>query len=121
MPSAYKVVFLQLGVALILTLGFWLFDAAEGRAALMGSLAVGVPNAFFAWVTSRRQSAEGVLVNGVVKFLMGLALIALALKLFQPLPLGFFSGLIGVVLAHAVGGAAFGASAATINPGKTGL
>ena len=107
MPGAYKVILLQLGVTAVLTLAFSIWQIEEGRAALMGGLAVGLPNAFYAWITTKRQSAEGVLVNGVVKFLMGLALIAFALKAFQPPPLGFFSALVGVVLAHAVGGAMF--------------
>ncbi len=105
MPGAYKVVLLQLAVTMILTLALWLWQAEQGRAALMGGLSMVLPNAFFAWVTTRRQSAEGVLVNGVVKLLIGLALIAFALKAFQPPPLGFFTGLVGVVIAHAVGGA----------------
>ena len=105
MPGAYRVVLLQLAATMILTLALWVWHAEQGRAALMGGMSMVLPNAFFAWVTTRRQSAEGVLVNGVVKLLIGLALIAFALKAFQPPPLGFFTGLIGVVIAHAIGGA----------------
>ena len=107
MPGMYKVILLQLALTMVLTLVFWLWQAEQARAALMGGLVMVIPNAFYAWVTTRRQSAEGVLVNGLVKFVLGLAGIAFVLKVFQPPPLGFFTGLVGVVLAHAVGGALF--------------
>ena len=120
MPGSYKVVLLQLAVTVVLTLAFWAAGADQGRAALMGGLAVGLPNAYFAYVATSRRSAEGVLANGVVKFVLGLTLIAVALKVFEPPPLGFFSGLIGAILAHAVGGAGFSTNEALKAASATG-
>ena len=54
---------------------------------------------------ARKRSAASVLVNGAVKFLLGIVLIAMAMKFFQPSPLGFFTALIAVMVAHALGGA----------------
>ena len=105
MPGTYKVVLVQLAVTVFATLAFWLWQPEEGQAALMGGLAMVVPNAFFARVTAQRRSAASVLVNGAVKFLLGIVLIAVAMKWFQPPPFGFFTALIAVMIAHALGGA----------------
>lgn len=75
-----------------------------GKAAFLGGLTVLVPNAWFAWASTRRRPGGWLLVQGVVKFVFAVVLMAVTLRTFSPEPLGFFGGVIAAVVAHAAGG-----------------
>lgn len=81
-----------------------LVDPENGLGAALGGFAVVVPNAWFAWASTRRKPGEWLLVQGVVKFALTIALMAMVLKSLSPEPAGFFSGVIVALLAHALGG-----------------
>lgn len=102
--GAYRVVAVQL-VALSGSCGILaLVDPRTGLGALAGGFAVLVPNAWYAWASTRRKPGGWLLVQGVVKFVLTIALMAMVLKSLSPEPAGFFTGVVVALLAHAVGG-----------------
>lgn len=71
---------------------------------VLGGVAILLPNAFFAWASTRRRSGGWLLAQGVVKFLLSIILMAIEFRRFSPDPLAFFAGVIVALLAHAIGG-----------------
>ena len=79
-------------------------ETGLGLAALAGGGSVLLPNAWFAWSSTRRKPGEWLLVQGMVKLMLTAVLMAVVLKSFSPQPAGFFSGVIVALLAHAGAG-----------------
>lgn len=71
---------------------------------VLGGVTILLPNAFFAWASTRRRSGGWLLVQGVVKFLLSVVLMAIVFRYLNPDPLVFFVGVIVALLAHAIGG-----------------
>ena len=63
-------------------------------AALLGGGCVLLPAAYLAWRSGRERSPHKLLVMGVGKFVSTCALLAIAMVLAQPSPMGFFAALI---------------------------
>ncbi len=101
--GAYRVVTIQALALTGVTAGLALAGSELGTAALLGGLTILMPNAWFAWASTRRKPGGWLLVQGVVKFVSTIIFMALVLKNLAPGPAGFFSGVIVTLLAHAVG------------------
>ena len=80
-----------LGVATLCGL-VWGFE--EARSAVFGGGCVLVPAMYFAWRLSQQRSPSKLLAMGVGKFVSTCALLALAMVVARPSPLGFFAALI---------------------------
>ena len=70
------------------------WNLEDARAALLGGFSVLVPAGYYAWRVSRERSPQKLLVMGVGKFISTCVLLALAMVLFKPPPMGFLGGLI---------------------------
>lgn len=81
-----------------------LSGALSSGSLVLGGMAVLLPNAFFGWASTRRKPGGWLLVQGVVKFLLAVVLMATAFRAFNPEPRAFFAGVIVALLAHAIGG-----------------
>jgi F0F1-type ATP synthase assembly protein I len=86
--------------ALMMTIWGW----PSGVSMVMGGFSILLPNAIFAWASTRRRSGGWLLVQGVVKFLLSVVMMAIAFRHFSPEPLAFFAGVIVALVAHAIGG-----------------
>jgi F0F1-type ATP synthase assembly protein I len=99
--GVFSVVAVQAGLIASLAGVLFVVSLPLCEAALSGGLSVLVPNAWFAWASTRRKPGGWLLVQGVVKFVLAIVLMAVALKSLSPDPLGFFSGVLVALVAHA--------------------
>ena len=110
-----RIVGLQAGVALAVVAMASIWGLESGRSALLGALAVVLPNAFFAWGAMRplRRSAlesaaeqEAMLAAGrflgrwIAKMALTVALLAAAIVWLDAGGLAFFVGLVAALLAQ---------------------
>jgi F0F1-type ATP synthase assembly protein I len=98
--GVFSVVAVQAGLIVCLAGGLLAVSPEMGEAALSGGLSIVVPNAWFAWASTRRKPGEWLLMQGVVKFVLAVVLMGAALKSLAPDPLGFFSGVFVALVAH---------------------
>lgn len=78
-------------------------------AALLGGACVLLPAAYLAWRAGTERSPQKLLVMGVGKFVSTCALLAIAMVLIKPLPLGFFTALVVAQLMYVLVPLAIGA------------
>ena len=125
MSLPYRIWFVQLAIALTVVSAMVFVGHGQAWAASIASLVILIPNGIFAWfATSDRSHADTaeqvlqaqeamalarqILFQQVVKLLLTVTLMALALVLCDPEPLGFFCALIaiqaGYLAAPALGG-----------------
>lgn len=102
--SAFSVIAVQVSAIAASGLVMMLWGLPSSVSMVLGGVAILLPNAFFAWASTRRRSGGWLLVQGVVKFLLSIILMAIAFRHFSPDPLAFFAGVIVALLAHAIGG-----------------
>lgn len=102
--GAFSIIAVQGAAVVVSALGMMLWCLQSSGAMFLGGVAALLPNAFFAWASTRRKPGGWLLVQGVVKFLLSVVLMAIAFKGFSPDPLAFFAGVIVALLAHAIGG-----------------
>lgn len=101
--SVYSIIGYQGAAVLLVAAGLGLWSSWFGASALAGGIAVLMPNAFFAWASTRRKPGGWLLVQGVVKFLFVIVLMAMAFRTLEPEPVAFFSGVITALVAHGIG------------------
>lgn len=99
---------LQLMTSLVVAAGFALVDNSQAFAALLAGAVVGVPAGYFAWRATVERSAGRLLVQGMMKTLLTLTLMALAFALWKPAPLGFFAAFVLMQAMYVVGPLLFG-------------
>ncbi len=91
----YRIVVWQvvamLAVAAVL---FSLSFSGEASAALAAGLASAIPAGLYAWRASVERSATSFLLQGVVKFVLTLVLVAACIIVLQPAAAGFFGTLV---------------------------
>ena len=105
-----RVVGLQAVVTLVVAATALLWGADEAKSALLGGMVAFVPNAYFAWAASRPGRAgaqqEAVLEGGrflgrwLVKMGLMVALLVIAVAVFEAGSLGFFAGLVAALMAQ---------------------
>lgn len=78
-------------------------------AALLGGACVLLPAAYLAWRAGRERSPQKLLAMGVGKFVSTCALLAIAMVLVKPSPLGFFPALVVAQLMYVLVPLAIGA------------
>ena len=112
MPEPYRIVGLQ-GIAVVaVALPMWLVGAAQAGSAVLGGLAVVLPNAYFALGAVRRTVPDGdaerlrearrLLGRGIGKWALTAVLLIAVFRFVSVEPLGFFGGLTVALLAQAV-------------------
>lgn len=85
----------QLVATLIVALICWVvWKPGVALAALLGGGCVALPAGYLAWRAGRERSPQKLLVMGFGKFISTCALLAIAMVLIQPSPVGFFAALI---------------------------
>ena len=102
--SAFSVIAVQVSAIAASSLVMMLWGLPFSVSMVLGGVAILLPNAFFAWASTRRRSGGWLLAQGVVKFLLSIILMAIEFRRFSPDPLAFFAGVIVALLAHAIGG-----------------
>jgi len=73
---------------------------ASALSALLASLAVVLPNGYFAWVSETSYDANRLLAQGVMKMILTITLIALCIVVIGIEPVGFFTTLVAIQLAY---------------------
>jgi F0F1-type ATP synthase assembly protein I len=104
------IVALQLAVAVIVAVALLLVDASQAIAALLAGAVVVLPNGYFAWRAGVERSPGKLLAHGMMRFVLTLALMALAFAVFKPAPLGFFSAFVLMQAMYVAGPLLFGNS-----------
>jgi hypothetical protein len=66
------------------------FGLIQTVSALAAGVVCVVPGAWYAWRATRERSGARFLLQGVVKFVLTIALMALGIVLLRPAPAGFF-------------------------------
>ena len=102
--SAFSVIGVQGAAIVAAALVMTLWGLPFGVSMALGGFTILLPNAIFAWASTRRRSGGWFLVQGGVKFLLSVVMMAIALRHFSPEPLPFFAGVIVALVAHAIGG-----------------
>jgi len=102
--SAFLVIGVQGAAIAAAALVMTLWGLPSGVSMALGGFTILLPNAIFAWASTRRRSGGWLLVQGVVKFLLSVVMMAIALRHVSPDPLAFFAGVIVALVAHAIGG-----------------
>ena len=102
MSPALRVVLVQCVLGFGCTLLFLAFGQA--RSALLASVCVIGPTAYFAWVQGRTLHATRVLLHGVVRIALTVTLMAVCIVVVRIEPLGFFVTLAVVQGAYFVRG-----------------
>ena len=102
--GAFSVIVVQGSAIAVPALGMMLWGTLSSGSLVLGGLTVLLPNAFFGWASTRRKPGGWLLVQGVVKFLSSVVLMATAFRSFNPDPQAFFAGVIVALAAHAIGG-----------------
>lgn len=103
------VVVLQLMTSLVVAAGLALVDNSQAWAALMAGAVSVIPGSYFAWRATAERSPARLLGQGVMKFLLTVALMALVFAVLRPAPLGFFAAFLLMQAMYIVGPVAFGA------------
>lgn len=102
--SAFSVIAVQ-GLAIAIpALAMMLWGSPSSVPVVLGGITILLPNAFFAWASTRRRSGGWLLVQGVVKFLLSVVLMGIVFRYLTPDPLAFFAGVIVALVAHVIGG-----------------
>ena len=100
MSPATKIVAVQAGMGIVLSIGFLVWSVAAGTSALMAAGCVLIPSMYFAWVPSRTFVAARILAHGVVKMLLTVVLMVLAIAVVGIEPIGFFVTLVALQLSY---------------------
>lgn len=103
------IVLLQLMTSLVVAAAFALADNSQAQAALVAGAVCVVPGAYFAWRAMVERSPGRLLGQGVMKFVLTLALMAVAFAVIQPAPLGFFTAFVLMQTMYVAGPVVFGA------------
>ncbi|MEZ5558536.1 MAG: ATP synthase subunit I [Pseudomonadales bacterium] len=103
MPLTYRIVILQLCVAVVASAGLMLMSSRQAVAGLIAGAVCVIPNALFAWQTERQRSAGRLLALGVLRFALTLLLLGIAVAAWQPAALGFFGTLVLAQLMYVAG------------------
>ena len=102
--SAFSVIAVQGSAIAVAAVAMMFWGSPLSVPMVLGGATILLPNAFFAWASTRRRSGGWLLVQGVVKFLFSVVLMAIVFRHLTPDPLAFFAGVIVAILAHAIGG-----------------
>ena len=86
-----RIVLAQAVAALLVLLAWVVIDTAEIGSALLGTLAVLLPNAWLAWQFHKTHAAGREVGQALAKFGLTIALILLVFVAFTPSAAGFFS------------------------------
>jgi F0F1-type ATP synthase assembly protein I len=97
------VVALQAASALVVALGLVLIDAAQAQAALLAGLVTVIPSGYFAWRAGAERSPGRLIGQGLMKFALTVALMALVFAVFEPAPEGFFAAFVLMQTMYAAG------------------
>ena len=95
---------MQAGAIAVSALVAMVWGSPTSVSLVLGGVTILLPNVFFAWASTRRRSGGWLLVQGVVKFLLTVVLMAIAFRYLNLGPLAFFAGVSVALLAHAIGG-----------------
>lgn len=105
------IVALQLMTSLVIAAALWPIDHEQAWAALLAGAVVVPPAGYFAWRAQNERAPGRLLGQGLMKFVLTLALMALAFVWMQPPPLGFFAALVLMQAMYVIGPAVFGNAA----------
>lgn len=102
--NAFSVIAVQAGAVAVSALVMMFWGSPSSASLVLGGATILLPNAFFAWASTRRKPGGWLLVQGVVKFLLSVVLMAIAFRHLNLGPAAFFAGVSVALLAHAIGG-----------------
>lgn len=75
-------------------------DTSEALSASLATLAVVLPNAYYAWVSERSFNANRLLAQGVMRMVLAATLVAVCIVVVGIAPMGFFATLIAMQFAY---------------------
>lgn len=108
-PLPALIVILQVMTSLVVAAGFALVDNSQAQAAVLAGMVYVLPGGYFAWRATVERSPGRLLGHGIMKTVVTVSLMAAALAMFRPAPLGFFVTMGLMQAMYVVGPMAFGA------------
>jgi len=103
MTASARIVLFQAVMALAISAGMALVSVEQSVAALVAGVVCVAPNAYFAWRASMERSPARLLAQAVARVVVTLALMAAAMAVLRPAPMGFFTAFVAMQLMYLVG------------------
>ena len=103
MSLPFRIVTLQLLTALVMAGCLLIWDSSQAAGALLAGVVCVVPAGYFAWRVKVERSASRVLLQGVLKFVLTVVLMAACIVVFKPPPAGFFGTFMLLQVMYVVG------------------
>ena len=115
MSPAVRVIVVQAGIGAISAAIFFIISPAAGTSAALAGCCVLLPTLYYVWVQARTFEAARILLHGVLKMALTVALLVICIAVIGIEPLAFFLTFALMQLSYLVSG-----SRRTVTNGGTG-